>query len=129
MEKYQTRPVVETLYERGAQLRRGLTNVISHLGRERHFTLSGRDCCVFYGTLDRYRRPSQGYRALFLQRSLRRGVLAPSLVSSYSHTPADIDETVDALAVALEVYRRAFDASLERFLPGGPVRPVYRNHV
>lgn len=129
METYQTRPVVETLYERGAQLRRGLSQVIDHLGLAGHFTLVGRDCCMFYGTLDRDRKPSQGYRTLFLQESLRRGVLAPSLVTSYSHSPADIDETVDALAGALEVYRQALDSSPERFLVGRPVRPVYRSRV
>lgn len=129
MEFYCTNPVVERLYERGAQLRRGLTDVVGRLGLAEHFTLSGRDCCMFFGTLDRDRKPSQEYRTLFLQESLRRGVLAPSLVTSYSHTPADIDQTVDALAGALEVYRQALESGWERFLTGRAVRPVYRKRV
>jgi glutamate-1-semialdehyde 2,1-aminomutase len=129
MEIHQTNPVVETLYERGARLRRGLLDVIGQLGLAEYFTVSGRDCCMFFGTLDRDRKPSQEYRTLFLQESLRRGILAPSLVTSYSHTPADIDQTVDALAGALEVYRQALESGWERFLVGRAVRPVYRKLV
>jgi hypothetical protein len=41
-----------------------------------------------------------------LQETFRRGVLAPSLVVSYSHSDDDIDLTVAAIDGALGVYRR-----------------------
>ena len=39
----------------------------------------------------------------------RRGVFAPSLVVSYSHSDDDIDRTVEAIDSALGVYRRALE--------------------
>ena len=53
-------------------------------------------------------------------------MLAPSFVVSYAHQDQDIDRTVDAVADALAVYRRALDHGVERYLVGRPVKPVFR---
>jgi glutamate-1-semialdehyde 2,1-aminomutase len=66
------------------------------------------------------------FRALFLQELIRRGVLAPSFVVSSSHSDEDIDRTIEAVAGALAVYRRALDEGPERHLIGRPVQPVFR---
>jgi glutamate-1-semialdehyde 2,1-aminomutase len=59
---------------------------------------------------------------------IRRGVLMPSLVVSYSHTDEAIDRTVEALDGALGVYRKALDSGVERFLIGRPSEPVMRGY-
>ena len=61
-----------------------------------------------------------------LQELLRGDVIAPSFVVSYSHTEADIDRTVDAVADALVVYARALEDGVDRHLEGWPVKPVFR---
>jgi glutamate-1-semialdehyde 2,1-aminomutase len=81
---------------------------------------------LLYGTRDAGGSASQLFRTLFLQELVKRGVLAPSFVVSYSHTDADIDQTIEAVAGALQVYRRALDEGIERFLVGPSVKPVYR---
>jgi glutamate-1-semialdehyde 2,1-aminomutase len=53
-------------------------------------------------------------------------VLAPSFVVGYSHDDATIDATVEIVAEALAVYRRALDDGVDRYLVGAPVKPVYR---
>jgi glutamate-1-semialdehyde 2,1-aminomutase len=65
-------------------------------------------------------------RALFLQETIRRGVLASSLVVNYSHRDADIDAAIEAIGGALAVYRQAIDSDPSRFLIGAPPQPVYR---
>jgi glutamate-1-semialdehyde 2,1-aminomutase len=50
----------------------------------------------------------------------------PSLVVSYSHSEADIDETVEKVADALGVYRRALDQGIDKYLSGRSVRPTFR---
>ena len=67
-------------------------------------------------------------RTLFLQETIRRGVLMPSLVVSYSHDDDDIDRTLSALDGALTVYRQALDDGVERLLVGRPSEPVMRSH-
>jgi glutamate-1-semialdehyde 2,1-aminomutase len=95
-------------------------------GIEEHFKLAGRECCLLYATLDAACQPSQSFRTLFLQEIMKRGVLAPSFVVGYSHTDADIDQTISVVADALKVYRRALEDGVERYLVGRPVKPVFR---
>ena len=54
-------------------------------------------------------------------------MLGQSLVISAAHTEADIDQTVEAAAGALEVYARAIEArSTNGLLVGRPVAPALR---
>jgi glutamate-1-semialdehyde 2,1-aminomutase len=93
---------------------------------EKNFVLLGKPCCLVYGTRDAEKKPSQELRTLFLQETIRRGVLAPSFVVSYSHTEEDIDRTVECVHEALGVYRRALDEGIGKYLKGRPVKPVFR---
>jgi glutamate-1-semialdehyde 2,1-aminomutase len=126
MREYVEQPVIETIYERGTQLRDGVAQAIQRHGLGGHFSVAGRPCNLVYGTMDVHGTPSQAFRALFLQELIRGGVLAPSFVVSFSHTRTDIDRTVDAVDRALGLYAQALSDGVERFLVGPPVKPVYR---
>lgn len=126
MKVYRDEPVVETLHARGRRLREGVDRAIAAHRLEGHVEVLGRDCCLLFATRDERREPSQPFRTLFMQELVRRGVIAPSFVVSYSHAEADIDATVQAVGEALEVYRRAIDQGVDRFLEGRSVKPVFR---
>ena len=106
METYRDHDVVGHLYRQGERLRAGVTAAAQKAGVERQVECLGRACCLLFTTRDRQGRPSQEFRALFLQELLKRGVLAPSFVVSYSHTDGDIDLTIQAAAEAPGVYRQ-----------------------
>jgi glutamate-1-semialdehyde 2,1-aminomutase len=126
MRFYEANPVIETLYERGARLRRGVNDVIAACGLASHVELLGRDCNMVYLTRDADGRPSQAFRTLMLQELVRGGVIAPSFVVSYAHSEADIDRTTEVIERALRVYRKALDDGVERYLVGPPVKPALR---
>jgi glutamate-1-semialdehyde 2,1-aminomutase len=126
MRIYREGGVCETLHAQGARLRAGVDAAAASAGVSEYFQVAGRDSNLVYVTRDGEGRPSQGFRTLFLQETLRRGVLAPSFVVSAAHDDASIDETVEAVAGALGVYRAALDEGLERYLHGRPVRPAIR---
>ena len=63
-----------------------------------------------------------------MQETIRRGVIAPSLVVSYRHADDDIDRTVEAIDGALHVYRRALEDGPDNYLIGRPTRPVFRRY-
>jgi glutamate-1-semialdehyde 2,1-aminomutase len=128
MQVYQREGVIEHLYRQGTRLRQQAEEVIRRHGLTDFVQLLGKACCLSYATLDQDRRPSQAFRTLFLQETIRRGVLMPSLVVSYSHTDEDIDRTVAAIEGALEIYRRALDDGVERYLIGRPSQTVYRRY-
>jgi glutamate-1-semialdehyde 2,1-aminomutase len=123
---YRSEDVIGTLYRQGERLARGVRAAVASLGLEPYFTVAGRPCALLYGTRDAAGQPSQPFRTLFLQELVKRGVLAPSFIVSYSHADADIDQTITAVAGALGVYRRALDEGVERYLVGPSIKPVYR---
>jgi glutamate-1-semialdehyde 2,1-aminomutase len=128
MQVYQREGVIEHLYRQGTRLRQQAEDVIRRHGLTEYVQILGKACCLSYATLDQDRRPSQAFRTLFLQETIRRGVLMPSLVVSYSHTDADLDLTVAAIDGALGIYRRALDEGVERYLIGRPSQTVYRRY-
>lgn len=128
MRLYREEPVVETLHAQGEQLATRWRETTAAFGLEDYVPLLGFPCNLVFGARDADGKPSQGFRTLFLQELIRRGVLAPSLVVSYSHQDADIDLTIHALEGALEVYKRAMTEGYEKFLVGEPSKVVYRKY-
>jgi glutamate-1-semialdehyde 2,1-aminomutase len=63
-----------------------------------------------------------------LQEIIKHGIIAPSLVVSYSHTDEDVDRTLNAFNEALFVYRRALDEGVDKYLVGNPVKPAVRKY-
>lgn len=128
MRVFQQEPVIEHLWKMGERLALGFTEATREAGLEDYVHVMGKPCNLVFATKGPDGQPSQAYRSLFLQETIARGVLIPSLVVSYSHTEEDIDRTVDAVRAALEVYRKAMDEGAERFLVGRPSKIVYRRY-
>jgi glutamate-1-semialdehyde 2,1-aminomutase len=126
MEIYRTQPVIEHLNRQGAKLKAGLEEAARRHGVDAFVYPVGRPCCLAYATLDRDGKPSQEFRSLLLQETIRRGILMPSLVVSYAHQDADIDYTLETIDGALETYARALEDGAERHLIGRPSQTVYR---
>jgi glutamate-1-semialdehyde 2,1-aminomutase len=125
MQIYRSEPVVEHLWKQGKRLITGIRAAVSRHALEGFFELNGLPCNLLFSTLGPDRRPSQAFRTLFLQETIRRGVLMPSLVVSYAHSDTDIDRTVEAIDGALGVYARAMQDGAERHLVGPPSRTVF----
>jgi glutamate-1-semialdehyde 2,1-aminomutase len=126
MRIYQTEPVIDHLYKQGRRLRRGVESAVSHHRLEDHFAVLGKEPNLIYATRDENQKPSQVFRTLFLQETIKRGLLMPSLVVSFSHTDSDIDRTIEAIGEALAIYRKALEEGPEKYLEGRPVKPVFR---
>ena len=75
-------------------------------------------------------QPDAGYRTLFLQEMIRRGVLFQGVfVPCFSHTPEDVADFARAFAGSLEVYQKALGQGYEAFLVGEPTKPVFRKKI
>ena len=125
MQIYRSEPVIEHLHCQGERLSAGFKDAVVRHGLEPYVELSGRACNLLFGTRGPDGRPSQAFRTLFLQETIQRGVIMPSLVVSYSHRDEDIDRTIDAIDGALGVYKQAMDDGVEKYLVGLPSRPVF----
>jgi glutamate-1-semialdehyde 2,1-aminomutase len=123
---YERERIAERLHALGAEVRQRVEDAVSAAGVSAHFQLQGRDCNLTYVARDQDGVPSQEFRTLVLQELLERGVLAPSFVVSAALDPEAIDQTVQAVADAMDVYRRALRDGVSTVLRGRPVRPAIR---
>lgn len=122
--------VTARLHALGERLAAGVREAAAGMGVGDHVVVRGRASNLVFATLDGNGQPSQEYRTLFLRRLLAGGVLAPSFVVSSALSDADIDHTVDVVAQACAVYRKALDASDPGpWLAGRPVKPVFRRRA
>ena len=126
MDVYRNEPVVDTLFARGTRLKQGLEKVISQQGLDSIVKVVGKPCCMVLVCLDGDGNASQAMRTLMLQETIKRGLIIPSLVVSYSHSEADIDATIEAIDQSLFVYRKALEEGVEHHLVGPPSKIVYR---
>ncbi|MGV9391106.1 glutamate-1-semialdehyde 2,1-aminomutase [Streptomyces olivaceus] len=122
--------VTARLHALGERLASGVREAAAGTGVGDHVVVRGRASNLVFATLDGDGRPSQAYRTLFLRRLLAGGVLAPSFVVSGALDDADIEHTVEVVAEACAVYRKALDAGDPTpWLGGRPVQPVFRRPV
>ncbi|MFI1675520.1 glutamate-1-semialdehyde 2,1-aminomutase [Streptomyces sp. NPDC020607] len=119
--------ITARLHALGERLAAGVRDAAASMGVGDHVVVRGRASNLVFATLDGNGQPSQEYRTLFLRRLLAGGVLAPSFVVSSALDDADIERTVDVVAQACAVYRKALDAGDPTpWLAGRPVKPVFR---
>ena len=126
MRIYETEPVIEHLHRQGNRLITGIKQIASDNHLEGYLGVDGRACNLIYYTRDENKQPSQPFRTLFLQEIIKRGIIAPSLVVSFSHSDEDIEKTLDAIGEAAKIYARALDEGVGKYLVGRPVKPSMR---
>jgi len=126
MHTYAEQGVVEFLWQQGELLRKLIERSVQEHRLGGYFEVTGRPCNLIYATRDESAERSQSFRALFMQEMIRRGVIAPSFVVSFSHSDEDIHHTATGVHEALAIYRKALDEGVEKYLQGRPVKPVDR---
>jgi glutamate-1-semialdehyde 2,1-aminomutase len=127
METYVHEAIAARLHALGQRLAAGVRDAAASMGVADHVVVRGRASNLVFATLDASGQPSQLYRTLFLRQLIAGGVLGPSFVVSAALTEDDIDRTVDVVAQACAVYRKALDAEDPAAWTGGrPVKPVFR---
>ena len=73
---------------------------------------------------------SAGFRTLFMQEMIKRGVLFQgTFVPCFSHSNEDVDLFLQAFDESLEVYQLALRNGYRTFLTGEPAKPVFRRLV
>jgi glutamate-1-semialdehyde 2,1-aminomutase len=125
---YRERSVVEFLWKQGERLAALVIQSIAENRLDGFFELVGRPCNLVFATRDQEGKPSQAFRTLFLQELIRRGVIAPSFVVSFSHSDPDVERTAEAVYEAHAIYRRALNEGLDKYLEGRPVKQVNRKY-
>jgi glutamate-1-semialdehyde 2,1-aminomutase len=125
---YKKNNVIERLHEQGTKLEKGIMKASRDLNLQDKVAILGPPCCSVYTTRDQDNQPSQPFRTLFMQETMKRGLIMPSTIISYSHGDADVAETVEKIHEALVVYKKALEEGVGKYLKGRSVQPVWRTY-
>ena len=125
---YREEKVVDYMWNIGRKLKQGIAEIIEDLQLGGYFTISGYPCCLVFGTNDQHKQHSEKFRTLFMQETIKRGLLMPSLIVSYAHTDADIEFTLEGVQEALKVYKKALQQGVTEYLEGPPEQPTLRKY-
>lgn len=125
---YQELDVVGQMWKSGKMLMDGMNGIAEELGIAEHFRFIGVPCSPNFMTYDRVGSVSLEFRTLFVQEMLKQGVLMPWVALSYSHGEGEIALALDAGRKSLEVYRKALEGGIGRYLEGRPIKPVFRKY-
>lgn len=126
VEFYQTNHVVEHLWSYGEKLIIGMNSIAKELGIQDYFEATGVPCSPNYTTKDRSGNPSLPFRTLFSQEMIKNGVLIPWIAISYAHQENELNFTMNAVKNALQVYAKALEEGVDKYLVGPAIKPVFR---
>jgi len=79
-----------------------------------------------FATKNEKKEISMEFRTLLLQELIKGGVLAPWIAVSVAHGEVELKLTFDAYERALNVYKKALEDGIDKYLVGPAVKPVFR---
>lgn len=120
------KPIISHIWRQGESLRKGLFKIRDELKINLDITGNPPRSGLLFK--DEMGKESLGLKSLFLQETVKRGVLFGGPVYiSYSHTDEDIQQTIEASYEALKVVKKATEeGDIERYLEGKGIGTVYR---
>jgi len=128
MEVYDEKKVVEHLWTYGKKLMALGNGLAKSHGISENFNFYGFPCSPGYATLDGDCKPSLEFRTLFSQEMVKSGVLIPWVALSRAHGDKELERTGRALDTAFDVYSKALDRGIGKYLKSKPIKPVFRKY-
>lgn len=123
---YKQQDVCKHLWHYGEKLKTGLQDLATECGVAGFFNMDGPPISMNYSTRDATKTPSLEFRTLFAQEMARNGVLMSWIAVSLSHGETELQMTLEAARKSLQVYAKALNDGVGKFLEGPAVKPVFR---
>lgn len=128
IEIYQRDKVVEHHWAYGKKFMDGINGICKELGIDENFKISGYACSPIIVAMDKDKNPNLEFHTLFQQEMIKHQVLMPWISFCRDHTDVELDFTLEAARKSLAIYRNALETSVDKFLVGRAVKPVWRRY-
>lgn len=125
---YKEKDVCRHHWHYGEQLKSGLLGLAKELGISKQFSIDGPAIAMNYLTRDASGAISMEFRTLFAQEMARHGVLMSWIAVSLSHGQTELQITLEAARKAMQVYAKALNDGVDKYLEGPVMKPVFRKH-
>jgi glutamate-1-semialdehyde 2,1-aminomutase len=125
---YKKNNVLRYLWKYNEQLMKNGNKIADQLGIRNRFYFEGFPGRMNFVTKDKNGNHSNAFRTLFLQEMIKNKVLIPWIANSYSHQKVELEMTLDAIRNALEIYQKALQGDIRKYLESKEVKPVFRKY-
>lgn len=127
IKEYQEKNVIAHNHQIGRKLAELCQQLVNENNLSAYIEVVAAEWMPFFVFKDKSEAVSQGYRTLFMQEMIKRGVLFQgAFVPCFSHTEDDVYYFAKAFGESLKIYQEALEAGYEKFLTGEPAKPVFR---
>ncbi len=117
------------IWTTGRKLMEGFNALAHEFGLADHVRMDGLACSPYQVFLNADGQVDLALRTLYLQETIRHGVLIPYIAVSAAHGDADIDRTLEASRKAMPLLREALErGNTDGLLVGPAVKPVFRKY-
>ncbi len=123
---YQEKNVIDHMWNYGAKLFNGINSISESLGLSAFFHMEGGYVSMNYVTKDRDGKNSLSFRTLFAQEMIKNKVLIPWIAVCLAHSERELNLTFKAVEISLQVYKKALNEGIEKYLVGPSIKPVFR---
>lgn len=123
---YKRDNVIDHLWTYGKSLIDGMNGIAKELGIADYFQAVGVPCSPNYVTKDKTSNASLSFRTLYSQEMIKNGVLMPWIAISLTHGKIELEKTLEAVRNSLNVYAKALEEGVDKYLVGDPIKPVFR---
>jgi len=121
--------IIDHIWKTGGLIKSGLIKAAQEAGISDLVDVGGYDCKPAFAMLGNDGKPCMTTRTLFLQETIKRGVLMPYIVPSFSHSPQIIDDAMIKVTEAFAVINQARNENnIRGFVQGDIVKPVFRKY-
>ena len=121
--------IIDHFWKIGKYLMDGINNISNELDCKHLINVSGYSVKPSISFNDFSGNISQVSRTLFLQETIKNGILMPYIVPSYAHKQKHIDMVVDSIGNALKKIKNAKNnEGLKKMINGDIVKPVFRKY-
>ena len=121
--------VIKHLWRLGLQWKNGFNKIAKSIGVD--VEVSGAGPRTHFIFRDRLGKDSLEMRSLFMQETIKRGILFGGPVfMTYSHTDKDIERTLGVSGVALRIFKKAIaNGDINRYMEGSKIEEVFRERT
>lgn len=127
IKEYQNKNVIAHNHQIGRKLAELCQQLVTESNLSAYIEVVAAEWMPFFVFKDKSGAVSQGFRTLFMQEMIKRGVLFQgAFVPCFSHTEEDVYYFAKAFGESLKVYQEALETGYEKFLVGEPAKPVFR---
>ncbi len=120
--------VIQYMWDYGDKLKNMMNNLSYDLKIDDKFIVSGPSCSPVYDTKNNDMKSSLEFRTLFSQEMISHDVLMPFITLCYRHRQKELKITERAVRKSLEIYKKALDSSVSKYLKGDVIKPVFRKY-